>query len=166
MLQTQGLLQFLQLQIYGGPSILGIYWVLGIFNCVIPCFLIPFAGCRLSVSSLCLLVPTLRLMCAFAWQVVQCCNVLHYGKVEELVRLVSELAPELLTPRENVQLMLRLRARVRHQAFIYLYTVKVVFLSVSGVEWTSLFHLHSKLNKRFIVVVRQTLLFRTLHTYY
>ncbi|KAM6895686.1 uncharacterized protein FYW49_019557 [Xenentodon cancila] len=69
-------------------------------------------GCRLSVSSLCLLVPTLRLMCAFAWQVVQCCNVLHYGKVEELVELVTALAPELLTPRERVQLLLRLRARV------------------------------------------------------
>ncbi|XP_028426640.1 uncharacterized protein LOC114550216 isoform X2 [Perca flavescens] len=69
-------------------------------------------GCRLSVSSLCLLVPTLRLMCAFAWRVIQCCNVLHYGKVEELVRLVTELAPELLTPRERVQLLLRLRARV------------------------------------------------------
>ncbi|XP_031169261.1 uncharacterized protein LOC116060041 isoform X4 [Sander lucioperca] len=69
-------------------------------------------GCRLSVSSLCLLVPTLRLMCAFAWRVIQCCNVLHYGKVEELVRLVTELAPELLTPRERVQLLLRLRARM------------------------------------------------------
>lgn len=68
-------------------------------------------GGRLSLSSLCLLVPTLRLMCAFAWQVVQCCNVAHYGKVEELVRMVTELAPELLTPREKVQVLLRLRAR-------------------------------------------------------
>ncbi|XP_042367377.1 uncharacterized protein LOC121961452 [Plectropomus leopardus] len=69
-------------------------------------------GCRLSVSSLCLLVPTLRLMCAFAWRVVQCCEVRHYGKVEELVRLGTELAPELLTPTEKVQLLLRLRARM------------------------------------------------------
>ncbi|XP_036978107.1 uncharacterized protein LOC119032725 isoform X1 [Acanthopagrus latus] len=68
-------------------------------------------GCRLSISSLCLLVPTLRLMCAFAWQVVQSCNVLHYGKVEELVRLVTELAPDLLTPREKMQVLLKLRAR-------------------------------------------------------
>ncbi|XP_041850745.1 uncharacterized protein LOC121645983 isoform X2 [Melanotaenia boesemani] len=72
----------------------------------------PVAGCHLSVPSLCLLVPTLRLMCAFAWQVVQCCNVQHYRKVEELVELVTELAPELLTPRERVQLLLRLRARL------------------------------------------------------
>ncbi|XP_049423152.1 uncharacterized protein LOC125883072 isoform X1 [Epinephelus fuscoguttatus] len=70
------------------------------------------SGCRLSLSSLCLLVPALRLICAFAWQVVQCCNVPHYGKVEELVRLVTELAPELLTPKEKVQLLLRLRARM------------------------------------------------------
>ncbi|KAM9704896.1 uncharacterized protein ACNS7B_001296 isoform 2-T2 [Menidia menidia] len=69
-------------------------------------------GCRLSLPSLCLLVPTLRLMCAFAWQVVQRCNVAHYQKVEELVRSVAELAPELLTPRERVQLLLTLRARL------------------------------------------------------
>ncbi|XP_035813131.2 uncharacterized protein LOC111581860 isoform X1 [Amphiprion ocellaris] len=69
-------------------------------------------GCHLSISSLCLLVPHLRLMSAFAWQVVQCRNVVHYGKVEELVRLVTELVPELLTPREKVQLLLRLRARL------------------------------------------------------
>ncbi|XP_040006146.1 uncharacterized protein LOC120802417 isoform X2 [Xiphias gladius] len=67
-------------------------------------------GCHLSLSSLCFLVPTLRLMCAFAWQVVQSRNVAHYEKVEELVRLVTELAPELLTAREKVQLPLRLRA--------------------------------------------------------
>ncbi|XP_072233509.1 uncharacterized protein [Leuresthes tenuis] len=71
----------------------------------------PVEDCRLSLPSLCLLVPTLRLMCAFAWQVVQCCNVQHYKKVEELVRLVTELAPELLTHRERVQLLLTLRAR-------------------------------------------------------
>lgn len=52
-------------------------------------------------------------MCAFAWQVVQCCNVAQYRKVEELVKLVTEVAPELLTARERVQLLLRLRARVR-----------------------------------------------------
>ncbi|GAA6225185.1 uncharacterized protein LOC108890532 [Lates japonicus] len=67
-------------------------------------------SCCLSLSSLCLLVPALRLMCAFAWNVVQCCDVAHYRKVEELVGLVTELAPELLTPRETVQLLLRLRA--------------------------------------------------------
>uniref|UniRef100_A0A1A7WQS0 C2H2-type domain-containing protein n=1 Tax=Iconisemion striatum TaxID=60296 RepID=A0A1A7WQS0_9TELE len=72
----------------------------------------PAEGCRLSIPSLCLLVPTIRLMSAFAWQVVQCCNVVHYRKVEELVVLVTELAPELLTARERVQLLLRLRARL------------------------------------------------------
>lgn len=51
-------------------------------------------------------------MCAFAWQVVRCCNVVHYGKVEELVGLVTELAPGLLTAREKVQHLLKLRARV------------------------------------------------------
>ncbi|KAM4711622.1 uncharacterized protein FYW61_020781 [Anableps anableps] len=68
-------------------------------------------ACGLSIPSLCLLVPTLRLMCAFAWKVIQSGNVPHYRKVEELVVLVTELAPELLTDRERVQLLLRLRAR-------------------------------------------------------
>ncbi|MEQ2224771.1 hypothetical protein ILYODFUR_010963 [Ilyodon furcidens] len=68
-------------------------------------------GCGLSVASLCLLVPTLRLMCAFAWKVIQSGNVAHYRKVEELAVLVTELAPGLLTARERVQLLLRLRAR-------------------------------------------------------
>lgn len=103
------------MQIYGGTTYSG-FGTLSIhlyasYVCSV-IFLTPFAGRRLSVSSLCLLVPTLRLMCAFAWQVVQGCNVLHYGKVEELVRLVTELLPELLTPRDKVQLLLRLRARV------------------------------------------------------
>lgn len=68
-------------------------------------------ACCLSLPSLCLLVPTLRLMCAFAWKVIQSGNVEHYRKVEELVVLVTELAPELLSARERVQLLLRLRAR-------------------------------------------------------
>ncbi|XP_014898319.1 uncharacterized protein LOC106953796 isoform X2 [Poecilia latipinna] len=68
-------------------------------------------ACGLSIPSLCLLVPTLRLMCAFAWKVIQSGNVPHYRKVEELVVLVTELSPELLTARERVQLLLRLRAR-------------------------------------------------------
>ncbi|KAM4615279.1 uncharacterized protein ACJ7VT_010449 isoform 2-T2 [Polymixia lowei] len=67
---------------------------------------------RLTFSTLSLLVPTLRLMSAFAWQVVQHRNVMHYGKVEELVRLVTEMIPELLSPREKGQLLLGLRARV------------------------------------------------------
>lgn len=71
-----------------------------------------FAACDLSIPSLCLLVPTLRLMCAFAWKVIQSGNVPHYRKVEELVVLVTELSPQLLTARERVQLLLRLRARV------------------------------------------------------
>uniref|UniRef100_A0A3P8TPJ7 C2H2-type domain-containing protein n=1 Tax=Amphiprion percula TaxID=161767 RepID=A0A3P8TPJ7_AMPPE len=98
-------------------------WVISIVNSI---FLIPFAGCHLSISSLCLLVPHLRLMSAFAWQVVQCRNVAHYGKVEELVRLVTELVPELLTPREKVQLLLRLRARVG------CFQVSVVFILIAG----------------------------------
>ncbi|XP_028306025.1 zinc finger protein 160-like [Gouania willdenowi] len=72
----------------------------------------PQPGRCVSVSSLCLLVPTLRLMCAFAWQVVRSCNVAHFGKVDELVSLVTELVPGVLTPKERAQLLLRLRAKL------------------------------------------------------
>ena len=59
------------------------------------------------------MVPTLRLMSAFAWQVVQHSNVVHYGKVEELVQLVTEVVPHLLSDTEKVHLLLGLRATVR-----------------------------------------------------
>ena len=59
------------------------------------------------------MVPTLRLMSAFAWQVVEQCNVMHYGKVEELVQLVTEVVPHLLSDREKVDLLLALRTKVR-----------------------------------------------------
>uniref|UniRef100_A0A8C5HN48 TERF1-interacting nuclear factor 2 N-terminal domain-containing protein n=1 Tax=Gouania willdenowi TaxID=441366 RepID=A0A8C5HN48_GOUWI len=44
--------------------------------------------------------------------VVRSCNVAHFGKVDELVSLVTELVPGVLTPKERAQLLLRLRAKV------------------------------------------------------
>ena len=52
-------------------------------------------------------------MSAFAWQVVEQCNVMHYGKVEELVQLVTEVVPHLLRDSEKVDLLLGLRTKVR-----------------------------------------------------
>ena len=73
----------------------------------------PLTGGQLTCSTLSLMVPTLRLMSAFAWQVVQHCNVMHYGKVEELVQLVTEVVPHLLSDREKVDLFVGLKATVR-----------------------------------------------------
>ncbi|XP_021419628.1 zinc finger protein 714 isoform X1 [Oncorhynchus mykiss] len=62
--------------------------------------------------SLRLLVPPLRLMSAFMWQVAQQRNVMQYGKLEEFVTFVTEMVPELLSSRQRTQLILGLRARM------------------------------------------------------
>ncbi|XP_018595019.2 zinc finger protein 14-like isoform X1 [Scleropages formosus] len=66
----------------------------------------------LLLSSLRLLVPPLRLLSAAMWQVAQRRDVLHYGKLEEFVTLVTEALPELMTYRQRSQLILGLRARL------------------------------------------------------
>ncbi|XP_036378771.1 uncharacterized protein LOC118773785 isoform X2 [Megalops cyprinoides] len=65
----------------------------------------------LPLSSLRLLVPPLRLFSAAMWQVVQQRDIMHYGKLEEFVTLVTEAVPELLSYRQRSQLILALRAR-------------------------------------------------------
>uniref|UniRef100_A0A4W5Q6B9 Uncharacterized protein n=1 Tax=Hucho hucho TaxID=62062 RepID=A0A4W5Q6B9_9TELE len=71
------------------------------------------SGPRLTLSSLRLLAPPLRLMSAFLWQVAQQHTVKHYGKLEEFVTLVTEVVPELLSSRQRTQLLLGLRTTVR-----------------------------------------------------
>ncbi|KAL0970338.1 hypothetical protein UPYG_G00240620 [Umbra pygmaea] len=67
---------------------------------------------HLPLSSIRLLVPPLRLMSASMWQLAQQRDVMHYGKLEEFVTLVTEMVPELLTFRQKAQLVLGLRARL------------------------------------------------------
>ncbi|KAG7487270.1 hypothetical protein MATL_G00021400 [Megalops atlanticus] len=45
------------------------------------------------------------------WQVVQQRDIMHYGKLEEFVTLVTEAVPELLSYRQRSHLILALRAR-------------------------------------------------------
>ncbi|XP_059905444.1 zinc finger protein 34-like isoform X1 [Gadus macrocephalus] len=66
---------------------------------------------QLPLASLRLLVPPLRLMSACMWRVAQQRNVQQYGKLAEFVTLVTEMVPELLTPRQMAELVLGLRAR-------------------------------------------------------
>uniref|UniRef100_A0A4W5MDL4 C2H2-type domain-containing protein n=1 Tax=Hucho hucho TaxID=62062 RepID=A0A4W5MDL4_9TELE len=66
----------------------------------------------LHFSSLRLLVPPLRLMSAFMWQVAQQRAIKHYGKLEEFVTVVTQTVPELITDRQRTLLLLALRARV------------------------------------------------------
>ncbi|KAG7487262.1 hypothetical protein MATL_G00021380 [Megalops atlanticus] len=45
------------------------------------------------------------------WQVVQQRDIMHYGKLEEFVTLVTEAVPDLLSYRQRSHLILALRAR-------------------------------------------------------
>lgn len=66
----------------------------------------------LSLSSLKLLIPPLRLLSAAMWQTAQRRDVLDYEKLEELVALVTTAVPDLLSPKQRGQLLFRLRAKV------------------------------------------------------
>ncbi|KAJ8355577.1 hypothetical protein SKAU_G00183710 [Synaphobranchus kaupii] len=63
----------------------------------------------LPVSSLQLLVPPLQLLSAAMWKVLQQQDVLHYGKLEEFVSLVTEAFPELLSESQRTELTVGLQ---------------------------------------------------------
>ncbi|XP_033505947.2 uncharacterized protein LOC117271711 isoform X1 [Epinephelus lanceolatus] len=69
----------------------------------------------LPLSSLRLLVPPLRMMSAVMWKVVRLRNIVHYGKVEEFVSLITEAIPDILTDRQMRLLTLGLRAKMMLQ---------------------------------------------------
>ncbi|XP_049454417.1 zinc finger protein ZFMSA12A-like isoform X2 [Epinephelus fuscoguttatus] len=69
----------------------------------------------LPLSSLKLLVPPLRMMSAVMWKVVRLRNIVHYGKVEEFVSLITEAIPDILTDRQMRLLTLGLRAKMMLQ---------------------------------------------------
>ncbi|XP_061693961.1 zinc finger protein ZFMSA12A-like [Syngnathoides biaculeatus] len=66
----------------------------------------------LSLSSLRLLVPPLRLLTAAMWQVAQQQSVEHYGILEDFVGLMTEAVPHLLTDKQRSLLLLALRVKV------------------------------------------------------
>ncbi|KAM4615644.1 TERF1-interacting nuclear factor 2-like [Polymixia lowei] len=70
------------------------------------------ADAQLPLSSLCLLVPPVRLMSACMWQVAQQRNVEQYGKLVDFITLVTEMVPEIQSPKQRAQLILGLRARL------------------------------------------------------
>ncbi|CDQ93370.1 unnamed protein product [Oncorhynchus mykiss] len=74
-------------------------------------------GPPLPLYSLRLLVSPLRLMYSFVWHVVNQRNVIHYGKVEEFVTVVTEAVPKLLSYKQRAQLILGLRARMILEMF-------------------------------------------------
>ncbi|XP_029317628.1 LOW QUALITY PROTEIN: zinc finger protein ZFMSA12A-like [Cottoperca gobio] len=69
-------------------------------------------GSPLPLASLHLLVPPVRLMSAFIWQVVQQHSVMQYDKLVDFISLATEIVPELLSPSQRAQLILGLRARL------------------------------------------------------
>ena len=62
-------------------------------------------------------------MSACMWRVAQQRNVQQYGKLAEFVTLVTEMVPELLTPRQMAELVLGLRARVGTFTFMWSLTI-------------------------------------------
>ncbi|KAK5859659.1 hypothetical protein PBY51_021198 [Eleginops maclovinus] len=69
----------------------------------------------LPLSSLRLLVPPLRMMTAVMWKVVCLRDIVHYGKVEEFVSLVTEAIPDIFTERQMRLLTLGLRSKMMLQ---------------------------------------------------
>lgn len=70
------------------------------------------AASALPPSALRLVVPPLRLMSAFLWQVVQRRNVTQYGKLEQFVLLVSETVPDIISQHLLNKLVFHLRKKV------------------------------------------------------
>ncbi|XP_068163594.1 zinc finger protein ZFP2-like isoform X2 [Antennarius striatus] len=69
-------------------------------------------GIFLPLSSLRLLTPPLRLLSAAMWQVAQRREVLHYGKLDEFVTMVTATVPDLIGPSQRGKLLLRLRVKI------------------------------------------------------
>ncbi|KAF3858580.1 hypothetical protein F7725_011781, partial [Dissostichus mawsoni] len=74
---------------------------------------LPLAEGPLPLSSLRLLVPPLRMMTAVMWKVVRLRDIMHYGKVEEFVSLVTEAIPDIFTERQMRLLTLGLRSKAK-----------------------------------------------------
>uniref|UniRef100_A0A3B1K580 TERF1-interacting nuclear factor 2 N-terminal domain-containing protein n=1 Tax=Astyanax mexicanus TaxID=7994 RepID=A0A3B1K580_ASTMX len=75
-------------------------------------------GSPLPLTSLRLLVPPLRLMSAFMWQVVKQQKLEHFNKLEEYILLLIKMFPEILSDRQKTALVMGLRAKVRiHQMY-------------------------------------------------
>ncbi|XP_033470368.2 uncharacterized protein LOC117249090 [Epinephelus lanceolatus] len=69
-------------------------------------------GPPLPPASLHLLVPPVRLMSAFLWQVVEKHSVVQYGKLADFISLAAEIVPELLSLSQRAEVILGLRARL------------------------------------------------------
>ncbi|CAK6961410.1 zinc finger protein 883-like [Scomber scombrus] len=69
-------------------------------------------GPALPLASLNLLVPPVRLISAFMWQILQQRSVTQYDQLLDFISLVTESVPELLSSAQRAQLILGLRAKV------------------------------------------------------
>ncbi|CAL9682797.1 unnamed protein product [Knipowitschia caucasica] len=66
----------------------------------------------LSLPSLRLFIPPLRLMSSAMWHVVHEGDVQGYGMVEDFINTVTDIVPDILSVDQRTQLLLALRARV------------------------------------------------------
>lgn len=101
-----------------------------------------FAGPPLPLASLNLLVPPVRLVSAFMWQIIQQHSVMQYDKLVDFISLATEIVPEILSPGQRAQLILGLRARVRDYSELGSYLLLTLLsLNVSDVKMTKSFSL-------------------------
>lgn len=78
---------------------------------------------NVTLSTLRLLVPPLRLLSAAMWQLAKQKDVMNYEKLQEFVFMVTEAVPGLISNIQRAQLILGLRARVRIN-FSFLYVIQ------------------------------------------
>lgn len=71
------------------------------------------------LASLRLLVPPLRLVAAYLWQVTEQGDAMQYGMLADFISVVLEAIPDLLSPKHAAELIVGLRARVGSNAVLY-----------------------------------------------
>ncbi|KAM9467934.1 uncharacterized protein Hap1MRO34_014659 isoform 2-T2 [Clarias gariepinus] len=97
----------------------------------------------LSLSSVRLLVPPLRLMSAFMWRVIQQQNLEYFDKLEEYILLITRMVPEIISERQRSVLITGLRAKMilemcKDELPTDLQTVRAHLQTSTGLEVESL----------------------------
>uniref|UniRef100_A0A8C1UCJ8 C2H2-type domain-containing protein n=1 Tax=Cyprinus carpio TaxID=7962 RepID=A0A8C1UCJ8_CYPCA len=91
----------------------------------------------LPLSALRLVVPPLRLMSAFLWQVVQRRNVTQYGKLEQFVVLVTETVPDIMSRSLVNKLIFHLLRQVTMKICFSIFHLSLCLQHVFPVEYGS-----------------------------
>uniref|UniRef100_A0A8C6V4F4 C2H2-type domain-containing protein n=1 Tax=Neogobius melanostomus TaxID=47308 RepID=A0A8C6V4F4_9GOBI len=100
--------------------------------------MLKFTEESLSLPSLRLFVPPLRLISAAMWNVVQGSDVRSYGMVEDFIHSVTDIVPELISTDQRTQLLLALHARNVLMTLIFPCFAELVFPESTFVDQVQL----------------------------